>query len=72
MNPDVTPELTGMTDLHRPKHSSGRLVGLHTFASWSGTADMLLTSSAAIGLVIFGRIGVRRAQDSLASFGSLP
>lgn len=63
--------MTGMTDLHWPKHSCGRLAGLHIFASLSGTADTLLTSSVSTGPVIFELFGVLRARDSLAFSRSL-
>lgn len=60
-----------ITNLHWPKHSFGNSVGLHTFASSSGTVDMPLPSSAATGLVSFALIVVR-VRRWLPFFGLLP
>jgi hypothetical protein len=72
MKPEATLEMIGTTDLHWPEHSCGRLVGLHTFASLSGTADTPLPSSASTGPVIFEFFGILRAGDSLTFFQFLP
>ncbi|MAD86139.1 MAG: hypothetical protein CL912_24530 [Deltaproteobacteria bacterium] len=69
---EVTPEMSGMTDLRWPKHSSCSLVGLRTSASLFGTADTLLTSSAATALVIFELVGFLRARGSLGLLGFWP